>query len=223
MPQPADYFIVTEVISEGTHARVLEAAAQATFHDGATTAGRWEGHRKRNMQCDRAAIQPICKAVMQEVMTNRTLCNRALPHEAVQPMLNRYRTGDFYGIHEDSPIQSGIRADLSYTLFLSDPSAYEGGELRLGTGEAEVAIKLPARALVCYPSGTVHQVSPIVSGERLAMVGWMRSIVRDAGQRSMLSDLREAIDGLAERDGLDEQVCALSRVYGGLMRQWAFA
>jgi len=218
----ASFFVVPEVISPDTHARVLAVAREAPFHDGAHTAGRWEGHRKRNTQADGPHIRPVCNDVMQEVMTNRALCNRALPHEAVQPMLSCYREGDFYGPHEDSPIQSGIRADLSYTLFLSEPGEYEGGELLLGEGDAATPIKLPARALVCYPTGLLHQVQPVRSGQRLVMVGWMQSIVRDPGRRALLHDLRATADALTGRDDLQEHVATLSRVYGGLLRRWAF-
>ncbi len=216
-------FTIDGIISPATHARVLRIASEVEFIDGSCTAGRWDGHGKRNAQARREPIEPICRAVMAEVMKNRSFAQRALPHEAVQPILNRYRVGDGYGLHEDSPIQSGIRADLSFTLFLSDPETYEGGQLVLGEGDAAVAIKLPARSLVCYPSGTLHQVLPVSAGERLAMVGWIQSIVRDPGLRQVLTDLRETTDALSERGGLEREVGALSRAYGGLLRRWAFA
>lgn len=222
MTQLSTFFTVPEIISEATHAQVLAVVREVPFHDGAHTAGRWDGQRKHNTQADAESIRPVCKMVMREVMTNRTLCNRALPHEAVQPILNRYRRGDGYGLHEDSPIQSGIRADLSFTLFLSDPSSYEGGELVLGDGPSATRVKLPARSLVCYASGTLHEVLPVTAGERFAMVGWLRSIVRDAGRREILFTLRETTDALAERADLEHEVGALSRVYGGLLRAWAY-
>ncbi|MEX1365453.1 MAG: Fe2+-dependent dioxygenase [Nannocystaceae bacterium] len=215
-------FIIEDIVSTELHEQVLQAAATVEFVDGTHTAGRWDGQGKRNTQALREPIEPLCRAVMAQVMKNRRFSGRALPHEAVQPMLNRYRVGDQYGLHEDSPIQSGIRADLSYTLFLSDPSTYEGGELVLGEGQAAVPIKLPARSLVCYPSGTLHQVLPVTAGERLAMVGWVQSLVRDAAARRLLSELREATDALTERGGMSGEVGTLSRVYGGLLRRWAF-
>lgn len=216
------YFVIEDAIGVQTHAQVLEAARAVPFLDGSQTAGRWDGQHKQNHQAPREAMRPSCDRVMDELTTHRTLCRRALPHRAVQPTLNRYRAGDHYGPHEDSPIQDGIRADLSYTLFLCAPSEYEGGELRLGEGEGAVAFKLPARSLVCYPSGTLHQVLPVRSGERLALIGWIQSIVRDPVHRSMLSELRDATDALTDRPGLEAEVAALSRVYGGLLRRWAF-
>jgi PKHD-type hydroxylase len=222
MTQLSTFFTVADVLSEGMYAQVLAAAREAPFRDGSHTAGRWDGQRKRNTQADSESIRPLCKSVMREVMTNRTLCNRALPHEAVQPILNRYRAGDGYGAHEDSPIQSGIRADLSFTLFLSEPASYDGGELVLGDGAAAVQLKLPARSLVCYASGTLHEVLPVRSGERLALVGWLQSMVRDAGRRELLFALRETTDALAQRDDVEHEVTTLSRLYGGLLRCWAF-
>ena len=103
-----------------------------------------------------------------------------------------------------------------------EPGDYEGGELLLGEGDAAMPIKLPARALVCYPTGLLHQVRPVRSGQRLVMVGWMQSIVRDPGCRELLHELRATTDALTGRDDVAEQVATLSRVYGGLLRRWAF-
>jgi len=221
--QTSQIFIVEDIISAQLCDRALAIAGDTPFIDGASTAGRWEGQHKHNAQARREPIEPLCEAVLDELLRNRTLCNRTLPHEAVQPMLNRYRAGDFYGPHEDSPIQSGIRADLSYTLFLSEPSAYEGGELVLGDGPTAMRVKPPSRALVCYPSGTLHQVLPVTRGERLALVGWMQSVVRDPARRELLCELRETTDAIAARGDAQPDVASLSRVYGGLLRSWAFA
>ena len=223
MSELAHYVLIPDIISAATHAAVLQAANNVPFRDGRETAGTWEGHRKHNAQAEQGSIRSVCDAVMNEIMLDKRLREWALPHEAVQPILNRYRVGDAYGLHEDSPLQSGIRSDLSYTLFLSDPHTYQGGELVLGTGDASVRIKLPARALVCYASGTPHQVTRVADGERLALVGWMRSIVRDPAKRQILRDLKETTDALAGRDDTREPVARLSRVYGGLLRRWAFA
>lgn len=41
-------------------------------------------------------------------------------------MISRYTAGMRYGTHVDDAVMGGIRTDISFTLFLADPSSYEG-------------------------------------------------------------------------------------------------
>ena len=50
--------------------------------------------------------------------------------------------------------------------------------------------------MVVYPATSLHQVTPITRGARLACFFWVQSLVRDDAQRTMLFDLDNAIQRL---------------------------
>ena len=57
----------------------------------------------------------------------------------------KYSAGQDYDWHQDEVTNiDGLRLDVSTTLFLNEPTDYEGGELELRFGDFGVSIKLPA-------------------------------------------------------------------------------
>ena len=150
----------------------------------------------------------------------------ALPARIFPPLFNRYGPGDGFATHVDNAIRSArvtgerMRADLSATLFLSDPDEYDGGGLTADGLGADV--RLPAGHLLLYPATTLHRVEPVTRGARVASVFWVQSMVRDAAARAALYDLDRAIQTLAaERGQGDDPVIRLTGVYHNLMRMWA--
>ena len=73
---------------------------------------------------------------------------------------------------------AGIRSDLSVTLFLSPPDAYDGGELVVEMALGEQPIKLDAGEAIVYPSSSMHHVAPVTRGVRYAAVTWVQSAYR---------------------------------------------
>jgi PKHD-type hydroxylase len=110
-----------------------------------------------------------------------------------------------------------IRTDLSMTIFLSDPASYDGGELALETPFGEQEIKLDAGEAIVYPSTTVHRVIPVTRGVRLAAVTWIQSSVRDDRLRSVLFDLKQAVER-ADQDAYAEFRLVLNKAYNNLLR-----
>lgn len=125
-----------------------------------------------------------------------------------------------YGAHVDDALMNGIRSDVSFTLFLSDPATYEGGELVIETSSGEDDIKLPAGSMIAYPSSSLHRVAPVTRGTRLAAVGWARSLIRDAGRRELLFDLDTARQSLFAREGKTAEFDLLSKTSANLLRMW---
>ena len=126
--------------------------------------------------------------------------------KALTPLVfSRYGGGQAYGSHVDNPLMGGIRTDVSFTLFLAEPEAYDGGALVIESPSGEDAVKLPAGHMVVYPSTALHRVEPVTRGERVAAVGWAQSHIRDAAQRELLFDLetarRRLFDRLGKTDG----------------------
>jgi PKHD-type hydroxylase len=115
---------------------------------------------------------------------------------------------------------SGGRSDLSFTVFLSEPDAYDGGSLVLEDPSGEESIRLPAGHAIVYPSTLLHRVEPVTRGERLVAVGWMESRIRHRDQRELLFELDTARRLVFERSGKDEVFDLISRSYTNLLRRW---
>jgi PKHD-type hydroxylase len=138
-----------------------------------------------------------------------------------QLILSRYRTGQTYGLHVDDALMQGLRTDLSFTLFLSDPETYDGGALIIEDAFEARAIKPAAGDLFLYPATTLHRVEPVTSGQRLAVVGWVQSLVRDPGQRDILFDVDQAVEYTFTTEGKSPQFDRLSKTRSNLLRLWA--
>lgn len=142
-------------------------------------------------------------------------------------MFNRYDAGMAYGPHIDDAVMvlpgggRSMRSDVSFTLFLADPQAYQGGELAVASGGGEQAYKLPRGSLILYPSDTLHQVKPVISGSRTAAIGWVQSEIRDPAKRAILFDLDLARRGVFARDGKNETFDLITKSHANLLRLWA--
>jgi PKHD-type hydroxylase len=206
----------------------LDGAGDA-WVDGRVSAG-WQGAPvKHNEQIDeRSAVAARCQAIILGALERHPLfISAVLPNEVYPPMFNRYGQGMAFGAHVDGSVrihpQTGrkLRTDVSATLFLNEPGEYDGGELVVHDAFGEHRVKLPAGHMAVYPATSLHEVTPITRGRRLASFFWIQSLVRDDAQRSMMFDLDNAIQRL-NQTGAD----ALARrglvgVYHNLMRQWS--
>jgi PKHD-type hydroxylase len=151
----------------------------------------------------------------------------ALPLRVFPPLFNRYEPGMAFGAHVDNAIREvstsplRVRTDLSATLFLSEPAEYDGGELIVDDTYGAHAIKLPAGDLILYPASSLHRVTAVTRGVRLASIFWVQSMVRDDGERSLLFDLDVAIGQVSERTPDSDAVVALTSCYHNLLRRWS--
>jgi PKHD-type hydroxylase len=213
--------VIGHVLSAEEIAIVRAALARATFVDGRATAGFAARLVKNNRQAanDRK-LDTIRKLVAERILGNEVFRLAVRPKALTPILLSRYETGMNYGSHVDDALMDGMRSDVSFTLFLSDPASYDGGELVIESASGEDAVKLEAGSLVAYPSTTLHRVAPVTSGERLAAVGWARSFVRDAARRELLFDLDTARRAMFEREGKSAEFDLLSKSLANLLRMW---
>jgi PKHD-type hydroxylase len=207
----------------------LLLAAGDAWVDGRITAGYQGAPLKLNQQIDEgssvaAQAQAIVLAALEQ---NPTFISAALPNLVYPPMFNRYGVGMTFGAHVDGAVRLDprtgrkLRTDVSATLFLAEPEDYDGGELEISDSYGVHAVKLRAGDLVLYPAGSLHEVTPVTRGERLACFFWVQSLVRDDGERSLLYELDTAIQQL-NRTGADEAARrALVGGYHNLLRRWA--
>jgi PKHD-type hydroxylase len=193
--------------------------------DGRSTAGWAAREVKHNLQLDTSdtAVRALQTDLHQRLAAHPLLRLYARPQRITLPLFNRYDVGMRYGRHVDDALmgEPPLRTDLAYTVFLSAPTDYDGGELVLEGSAGETPIKLNAGAAVIYPAGALHRVNEVTRGERLAAVGWIQSQVRDATQRDVLFDLDRTRRDLFEREGDSDRFAVLSRCSGALMRMWA--
>jgi PKHD-type hydroxylase len=193
------------------------------FVEGKKTAGWHARARKNNLQAaDSAMLRGALKKVEAALMKNPIFLAAARPRGFVKLLLSRYEEGMYYGRHVDDALMGGERTDLSFTLFLNDPGSYDGGELVVERTEGERAFKLAAGQLVLYPSTTLHRVEPVTRGVRLCVVGWVRSLIRDDGQREILFDLERSIAHLREQEAAcGEALDLILKTRSNLLRRWA--
>ncbi|SDP20404.1 PKHD-type hydroxylase [Rhodoferax sp. OV413] len=213
---------------EVQHAQRLLAAAP--WADGRSSAGSQARAVKNNEQlphdCD--AATEIRAMLLRGLDRNPTFFSAALPKRVYTPQLNRYQGGsNFYGNHVDNAVRFApdtglrVRTDISCTLFLSEPTDYDGGELVVQDSAGAQRVKLPAGDMVLYEGTSVHQVEPVTRGARLACFFWIESMVRSGEQRRMLLDMDMALLGLRQQHGETPETTALTGTYHNLLRMWA--
>lgn len=159
---------------------------------------------KNNLQVDAASAgyAESVQIVSSALARSREFVDFALPRRVAPPLLSRYEPGMSYGVHADAAVMnlaSGrLRSDLSCTAFLSDPRSYAGGELSIVVGNQSIAFKGEAGEAIVYASTTLHEVMPVVSGQRLVSITFIESMIADAQQRELVYQLNEvaAIEGL---------------------------
>lgn len=206
----------------------LEAAGDA-WVDGRVTAGHQGAPVKFNQQIDEgSAVAHECQSIVASALERHpTFISAALPNLLYPPMFNRYSEGMRFGLHVDGGVRIDprtgrkLRTDLSATIFLSEADSYDGGELQMEDTHGMQTVKLSAGDMVLYPATSLHQVTPITRGVRVACFFWVQSLVRDAGDRALLFDMDNAIQRL-NQSGADESARrTLTGTYHNLLRKWS--
>lgn len=213
---------ISNVLSEDELTQARAELDRATFVDGKATAGWHSKLVKHNVQAKAGdpALAGLRALISKRIEENDLFRMAVRPKKVTPIMLSKYEPGMKFGTHVDNAVMNGMRTDVSFTLFLSDPESYDGGALVIETTAGEQEIKLPAGAMVVYPSMTLHRVSEVTRGERLAAVGWARSMIRDPAERELLFDLETARMSLFQREGKSPEFDLLSKCLSNLLRMW---
>lgn len=205
-----------------------QALDAAQWTDGRSTAGHVARAAKDNLQLaagSKTAID-LGNFILDVLGQNATFMSAVLPLKVLPPMFNCYQGGGTYGNHIDNAIRSipgtahKVRTDISCTVFLSDPAEYDGGELVIEDAFGTRSVKLPAGHMVIYPGTSLHRVTPVTRGRRLASFFWVQSLVRSDAQRRILFDLDTAIQRLTPTCPDDASLVQLTGVYHNLLREW---
>lgn len=213
-----------DVLTAEELGRLRALAAQAQFVDG--RASNPHSTVKNNLQINLSdpAHQEASRLMAGALQRSEAFRNFAMPRLFAPPMLAKYAPGMNYGVHSDAAILPlagrPLRSDLSCTLFIADPGAYQGGELSVQLGGRTLEFKGPAGSTVVYPSNTLHEVKPVSAGERLVGLTFIESTIRDPNLRDLLYQLDEvaALEGLTM--SWDNRT-RLQYVRNNLRRMWS--
>jgi PKHD-type hydroxylase len=215
---------IKNLLAPAEIARLVALSRELRFVDGRVS--NPANQTKDNLQADHTdpKYAESVQIVNAALARSREFVDYALPRHVAPPLLCRYAPGMKYGAHADSAlIQVGtarIRSDLSCTVFVSDPSTYEGGELSIEVGNLAVPFKGAAGDAIIYPSTTLHEVVPVRSGERLVSITFIESCIADEHRRTQVYELNEiaALEGLTMKW---ESRVRLDVVRQNLMRMWS--
>lgn len=220
---------IPDLLSEDTVTRLRQQLEQGRWVDGRGTAGYVAAGQKKNLQL--ADNDPVTVSagnqILEVLSRNSRFISATLPLKILSPMFNSYASDQEYGFHIDNAVrvdpQTGdrIRADVSSTLFLSNPDEYDGGELIIQDTYGEHRIKLPAGHMVVYPSTSLHRVTPVTRGKRMAAILWTQSMVREDARRALLFEMDNTIQQLATELGEHGSIVSLTGIYHNLVRQWS--
>jgi PKHD-type hydroxylase len=221
---------VEAVLTKEEVAHSLSALDRLPWIDGRVTAGVQSALAKHNLQVpeDSPQAKALGEIVLRALGRSQMFNSAAVPLRVFPPLFNRYDVGMKFGAHVDNAIRFipgpniRVRTDLSATLFLTEPSDYDGGELVVQDTYGEQSVKFAAGDMVLYPASSLHRVEPVTRGSRWASFFWIQSMVKDDGERTTLFHLDQSIiSARAALGDTNEAVLGLTAVYHNLLRRWA--
>ncbi len=222
--------VIHNVLDKTEVAQFRAHLDKQAWQDGQQTAGGLAKQVKNNQQLadeqSEVAVS-LGNHILRTLGKHPQFTAAALPEKIYPPRFNRYEKGETYGPHIDGAMMVipntniSLRSDLSATLFLTEPDAYEGGELSVALEFGTQEVKLAAGDMVVYPSSSLHQVKPIQSGVRTCAFFWIQSMVQRQDQRSLLYELDQSIQTLTKSKVDQAELTKLSGIYHNLLRQWA--
>lgn len=220
---------IPQVLTADQVAYFQQKLSHADWTDGKVTAGIQSAKAKNNQQLpenSKISIE-LGDIILGALEQNALFMSGALPNKVFPPLFNLYEGGQAFGRHVDNAIRavSGtrmrIRTDLSATLFLAEPNTYQGGELKIEDTYGLQSVKLAAGDMVLYPSSSLHHVTPVTQGKRVAAFFWIQSLIRDDAKRALLFEMDTTIQRMHRQPENADHIVAMTSIYHNLLRMWA--
>jgi PKHD-type hydroxylase len=221
---------IPNVLSKAQVQYFREEMNKIEWVNGKVTAGTLSAGVKQNQQLpeDHPLTHHLGTIILESLGQHPLFLSAAIPLDIIPPLFNRYADHESFGFHVDNSIRrirgtnERLRTDLSCTVFLSEVEEYEGGELVIEDSYGYHEVKLPAGDMILYPSNSLHEVTAVTTGCRVASFFWVQSMVRDDAERHMLFNLDQSIQTLRMQLGDQHaEVMKLTNLYHNLMRKWA--
>ena len=218
---------IPQIISPAVLEKIGSLLETATWHEGSASAGAQARNIKTNQEMDQScdSWKAINQQVVSQLYAHPTFQSLVLPSKVSAAFISRCQPGMHYGKHIDDPVMgtpgARYRSDIAVSVFLSAPDNYEGGELTIQSQFGPVAVKLAAGSAVVYPASSVHEVTPVTSGERIVCALWAQSLVREPDKRELLHQLDEAREALHQSASQALVTQQIEQVYANLLRMWS--
>lgn len=212
---------ISNVIDAETIRSLVAGLDEKQFTDGTATAGWAAKEVKNNQQLLGKKSQVVTELLLKRLQQNSLVQSAMRPKQVARTAINRYQSGQSYGTHMDDSLMNGVRTDVSFTLGLSPLSDFEGGELVIEETSGERAWRLGEGDILMYPSHYLHRVEPVTQGTRLAMIGWVQSLIKQPHYREMLFDVEQSLKSEFDTHGKSDNFDRLTKVFHNLMREWA--
>jgi len=212
---------ISNAIDEETISSIVSGLDVNQFSDGKSTAGWAAKDVKNNQQLAGKKSHAATEVLLDRLQQNSLVQSVMRPKQVARVSINRYQQGGYYGTHMDDSLMNGARTDISFTLGLSSLSDFEGGELVIEDASGERSWRLGQGDILMYPSHYLHRVNPITKGSRLAMIGWVQSLVKQPSHRELLFDLEQSLKAEFDANGKSENFDRLTKVFHNLLREWA--
>ena len=217
--------VLEQVLGEVDRQAILKELKGAPMLDGRSSAGQLGQGLKATYQVDTQsqAYESMLPRIMRSLDQHSEFKKQALAGRILPPLVSRYSEGCFYKRHVDNALMGpfpALRTDLSFTIALNDPGEYEGGTLCLETEFGVQEYRLAAGDAILYPTHYPHWVTEITRGERLAVISWVESLVRDPMQRDVLVKLTDLMEWGVEA-GIDtEALVKIEHTRLNLLKMW---
>jgi PKHD-type hydroxylase len=214
--------IIGDILNVTALASIAQTLPKLRYEDGRATAGFDAAGVKQNEQARGSVTLDLLRdQISAALLGNDVFAAAVRPKALTRLLISKTEVGGFYGRHIDSPIIGGLRTDVAFTVFLTPPEAYDGGELVVETVGGDESFKLPAGSAVVYSAATLHRVGEVTRGTRYVAVGWVQSLIRDPAKRELLFDLEQAKRSLFARERKTEAYDLVAKSAANLMRMWA--
>jgi len=200
---------------------VLLEKCPDSWEDGKKTAGIQASEVKNNFQLDKNSSmgKKLAEIITNKLSEEALIKSFCLPRHIHGIMFTRTESGQGYGAHIDNAYMKSGRSDLSFTIFLNNPSDYRGGELCIQTMQKNKKFKLEAGQCIIYPSTSLHSVETVSKGKRLVCVGWIQSYIRNNEDRNLLFSIDAGARGMLAKHGRSNELDLVFQAYGNLLRR----
>ncbi|MCK7458739.1 Fe2+-dependent dioxygenase [Idiomarina aminovorans] len=212
---------ISNAIDTETVKNIVSGLDDSQFSDGKATAGWAAKDVKNNQQLSGKKSQAATQVLLDRLQKNSLVQSVMRPKQVARASINRYQQGEYYGTHMDDSLMNGARTDISFTLGLSALTEFEGGELVIEDPSGERSWRLDAGDILIYPSHYLHRVNPVTKGARLAMIGWVQSLIKQPSHRELLFDVEQSVKAEFDANGKSENFDRLTKVFHNLLREWA--
>lgn len=216
--------VIHNLLTKEECKEMVEALDDHEWHKGENLKVKNHKHNKEIFYGESETISKFLDKIGNRLLKDETIKQYGQICRITEPRFNKYTGEDteFYNRHTDSVFQGdNIRTDWSFTVFLTEPDTYEGGELVLETtDQMSQVVKLPAGSIVFYPSGLLHTVKPVTTGGRVAVIGWAESYIRDPFKRELIGRFARNLEEIRASMGVEGPYIELMSICTNLQKMW---